>query len=286
MIKKYLIRIIGALCILGAMAVLFMPGSIRLDGIKRRDLRIIRNDLRGQYAAGIDNTILFANQDESQDELRDCGFPHTKAKLKARSKEVTGMIDELLDGSVSMKELLIASCKAPGFLEEMQNLLESDYCSSVFFHGASYYALTEGSQANYRPGEHVESSKVTKHAEKFEKITQDAIDEASEYTFVFSLLAGFLILLIVLAAASAATHICNKGRWLKYVLLAILVILVIGLCVALPVVSDILAEQTDMAMALEDLTLEITAAPFIAVALLLVPMVLDIIFERKKKLAL
>jgi hypothetical protein len=62
-----------------------------------------------------------------------------------------------------------------------------------------------------------------------------------------------------------------------------LTILVVGFCVAAPLVSDLIVDSAVNIPALEDLVLTITVTPFISVVLAIVPVVLDIIFERKNK---
>lgn len=45
--KKFLIRFIGALCILGAVAALFMPAWLKIEGVKHSEMRDLRSDITG-----------------------------------------------------------------------------------------------------------------------------------------------------------------------------------------------------------------------------------------------
>lgn len=281
MVKKYLIRVIGALCILGALALMFMPGWVTLDGISRRDLRNIRSDIDGVFDAALDDfTHYNEHNDAFTDELKDCDLPHTRSSIKSRFKEVTHLTEELLDDTVSLQELLTVSIKAPGMMTDMENLLSSRKVSSAFFGSAAEYILYVGTQAT---GEEYDSEVVGVAADELEKAAEDGLDVVSEISPLFVLLAGVLILILALGVAAAALHICNKGRWVKYLFLSVLVVLVAGSCVAFPMASGILADSLDDMSAFEDLALQITVTPFIAVALAIVPIVLDIIFERKKR---
>lgn len=281
--KKYLIRIIGALCILGSVALMFMPGWLELKGISRRDLRDIRSDVDGICTTVTDRMVALVEMDDDfKDELKDCDLPYTKGKIKARLREIGDLAEELLNETISLQELLILACKAPGILEDAENLLDSD-AAEILFTDVAKYILYEGSQAEYSPYDGYNWKLIDTNAEHFMNSAEDVLDGLSVFMFVFILLTSVLILIIALAVISAVTHICNKGRWLKYLYFVLLLGLVVGTCVALPAVSELLAEPLETMPAFEDMTINIMFTPFVAVALMIVPIILDIIFERKKK---
>lgn len=60
--------------------------------------------------------------------------------------------------------------------------------------------------------------------------------------------------------------------------------IVAGSCVVLPVVSEIAADALGNVPAFAEMTLKMNVTPFIAVVLMIVPVILDIIFERKKEI--
>lgn len=279
MVKKYLIRIIGSLCILGSAALMFLPGWLRVDDVKRRDLRDLRSDVKGVCSLTEERFVAQLEDEDFKDELKDYDLPYTRPKIKSRFGEISALSEELLNESVSLKELLILSVKMPGITKDVNNLLDSD-CSDVLYETSAQYFLYFGSQAT---GDKYAQKDISYVANQVEDNIQDVTDVLSDNTYVFVLLAIVLILIAVLAVASAATHICNKFRWIKYAFLFTLVVLVVGTCVALSFAGDTISESVRNVPALVDMSLVITFTPFLAVALAIVPVVLDIIFERKKK---
>ncbi len=281
--KKYLIRIIGSLCILGSAVLMFVPGWIQAKGVDRRELRNMRADVSGICSEVADRLLYRIEMDDDfKDELKDYDLPYSQGRIKARFREIEDLTDELLNSTVSLEELFILSAKAPSIMQDMENLLDSDG-ADIFFDAAAYYTLYKGSHAIYDPSDNYNQELVDYNAEAIEDATQDAVDVISEFSFLLIVPAMVISLILTLAAASAVTHICNKGRGLKYVFGVILIVMVAGICVALSLTSNMIADLLAAAPAFEDMKLSITAAPFFAIALMLVPGVLDIVFERKKK---
>lgn len=281
MFKKYLIRIIGALCILGAAALMFMPGWIQVEDLDRRELRNYRSDLEGICSEVSDAFVAGLDDEDFKDELKDCDLPYTRSKLKARFKEIEELGSELLNDTVSLQELLVLSVKVPGLLKDAENLLDSN-CSSAFFYSYAHYILFEGSNAVLDPYGY-DNEIVIDIIDQLEESAQTIVDEVSEYSYVFVLVTGVMILILALAVISAITHVCNKGRWVKYLFLTILVLLVAGTCVALSMASDMLVDALAEVPLFADMSVNMANTPFVAVGVMFIPVVLDIIFERKKK---
>lgn len=301
MVKKYLIRIIGALCILGAVALMFMPGWLELDEVDKRSLRDMRSDISGTCTMVEDRFInRLEVDDDFKDDLKDCDLPASRGAIKSRFNDIEDLSDELLDDTVSLQELLTLSVKAPGLIKDAENLLDSD-AADLFFAGAAEYTLFYSSQA--LEDEYSDEQKWSEEydyyvdydyedykadltedaAAQLSETAEETLEMASELSFVFILLAAVLILILVFGAASAILHVCNKGRWVKYLFLVLVVTLVAGSCVVIPMVSEALAATLSEMPAFEDMTLKMTATPFIAAVLTIVPIVLDIVFERKKE---
>ena len=282
--KKYLIRSVGALCILCAAAVMFMSSWVQIEGVQRRDLRDMRDDLQGVYTAVSDTfTQQVEDNKDFKEELKDYDLPYTRSKIKAQFSTLEELTDALLDREISYQDLLMLSVKAPGLIKLASNLADSR-CFEVFSSAAAEYILFEGSQAITNVNSVEErNAALQSGADQIEEMTQDTVDALSEMSALFVLLTVLLILILVLAVASAATHICNKARWLKYIFLVILVVMVVGSCVALPMVSDLIADSMDAASPLAELSLTISVMPFVSVALMIVPIILDIIYEHKKE---
>ena len=84
--KKYVIRIVGALCILSAMALLFLLPCVQLDGVSRKELRTMREDVTGVLEQGAESLYAWLDSD-MKDDLKDYDLPSTKAGIKKRFRE-------------------------------------------------------------------------------------------------------------------------------------------------------------------------------------------------------
>lgn len=285
MIKKYLIRIVGALCILGAAALMFMPAWLQIKDIPRRDLRDLREDVSGICTAVSDRFIMNANRDDDfKEELKDYGLPYTRGKINSRFATIEDLAKSILDCDISLQELLVLGIEAPGLIKDATNMIDSRDVSAVFYGSTVQYILFEGTQAITEDyDDNIENQIIEENIENLENATEDVVEVLSDISFLFAVLAGVLILILALAVASAITHVCNKTRWLKYIFLTVLVLLVVGSCLAVPMASEMIAGSVDAASAYADVSLRMTATPFISVALMIVPIILDIVYERKKK---
>lgn len=285
MIKKYLIRIVGALCILGAAALMFMPAWLQIKDIPRRDLRDLREDVSGICTAVSDRFIMNANRDDDfKEELKDYGLPYTRGKINSRFATIEDLAKSILDCDISLQELLVLGIEAPGLIKDATNMIDSRDVSAVFYESTVQYILFEGTQAITEDyDDDIENQIIEENIENLENATEDVVEVLSDISFLFAVLAGVLILILALAVASAITHVCNKTRWLKYIFLTVLVLLVVGSCLAVPMASEMIAGSMDAASAYADVSLRMTATPFISVALMIVPIILDIVYERKKK---
>lgn len=285
MIKKYLIRIVGALCLLGAAALMFMPAWLQIKDIPRRDLRDLREDVSGICTAVSDRFIMNANRDDDfKEELKDYGLPYTRGKINSRFATIEDLAKSILDCDISLQELLVLGIEAPGLIKDATNMIDSRDVSAVFYGSTVQYILFEGTQAITEDyDDDIENQIIEENIENLENATEDVVEVLSDISFLFAVLAGVLILILALAVASAITHVCNKTRWLKYIFLTVLVLLVVGSCLAVPMASEMIAGSMDAASAYADVSLRMTATPFISVALMIVPIILDIVYERKKK---
>lgn len=280
-LKKYAIRSVGALCILGALALMFMGSWIKLKDVDRRDLRSLREQLK-DFTGAAEKAYISQLQESRlfKDEAKDCDLPASSGKVKAGIKEVDTLIGSVLDENVSFWEALDLSVRAPRIAETTEELLESDCADSLFTYTAYYLWIDE-----YRQDEELDYNDIMELARKdgrqFATMTEDIADGYEEFSPLVVLLTAVLCMIILLGVAAAATHICNRVRWLKYIFLVLLVLLVAGTLVATSFASDMIADLVGGPLA--DLTLSITVVPFFAIALMIVPVVLDIAFERKKE---
>jgi len=279
--KKYLIRAIGALCILAAIAVLFLTTTVNVDGIKRADLKELRTDAQEILDTTSEQIAFFALQNDSfKEDLKDNGFPSTSSAIKKPFREINDLSKSLLDESVTLKEVLTISIKAPGLIKKANNLFESKG-SDVLVDVITAHTIEK--QLEEDPEIVFTDEAVQEFKTSFKENAQDAIQTLSTYSFAIVALTGLLILIIALAVLSAALHICNKGRWVKYILLAIVFIIVVGGTVATLMSADLIKNAVGENGTFGNLTLRMGVMPYIALVLMFVPMVLDIIFERKFK---
>ena len=275
--KKYLIRIIGALCILGAITLLFLSPFMEITGIKRADLRDFREDAEA-LLDGVSQTMQdrVAYDEDFEEDLKDNDFPYKKSEIKKRFKEVEELATELLNNKISIHELLVISVKAPGIVKDFGNLLNTD--------GGDYVinAIVESGMEQVReenPDAYFDDSDITEYKKTIRGDAEDAVALLSALSIAFIGLAVVLALIVLLAVISAVTHVCNKKRGMKYIVLAIVLILVVGGTVAGPLVSNLV----DLNEPFTDAGLQMAIMPYVALALMFVPVILDIIFERKNK---
>lgn len=275
--KKYIIRIIGALCILGAITLLFMSPFMEITGVKRSDMRELREDTE-ELLEGVSQMIQdrVSYDEDFEDDLKDNDFPYKKSAIKKRFKEVEGLATELLNDKISIYELAVIAAKAPGIVKDVGNLLNTD--------GGDYVisAITQNAMEKVReenPDAYFDDEDILEYKKNMKADAEDAVALLSALSIAFIGLVVLLALIVLLAVISAVTHVCNKKRGLKYVVLVIMLILVIGGTVAGPLVSKLV----DLQKPFDDAGLQMAIMPYVALVLMFVPVVLDIIFERKNK---
>lgn len=258
--KKYLIRLIGSLCILGALAILLMTTWVQVEGIKNRDLKNIRNQLTADLELAQEKMLCYSEMEMFEEDLKEYGLPRTPSKIKGRFKETENLVKELLNTDVSFYEVLWVAKEAPAYIADTQDLLEIPALADSL--------IQTGEDADFE---------ITPES------LEDTMDSVSGFKVIFVLVFAFFIFLMALALAAAVTHMLNKVRWIKYIFLVFLVLFVVGVCVGVPMAADIIHDEVYMPPEFADLSLRVTIMPYLAAALMLVPIVLDIIFERKFK---
>ena len=200
--KKYLIRVAGAVCILASVAMMFLTSWVKLDGVKRSDMRDLRNGFLDDLAIAEEKMLYYIENDSIKDDLRDNGLPTTPSKVKGRFKETKQLLEELLNTDVSFNEVLWVAKEMPSYMEDTEALLEIPYMAEELIQ-------TSGN----------DEFEIT--AESMEQ----TLDETEDFKIIFIAVVGVFILLIALAVASAVTHMLNKVRWIKYIFLFLLVII-------------------------------------------------------------
>lgn len=273
--KTYLIRCIGALCILGAVATLFFPAWIQIDGIRRKDFRTLQDSFTTVITA--EEEFLLSNLDNWKEDLKDNDLPYKKTDLKNWLHDIQAILKDGLNDQISLKELTVLIWKAPGLLKDAENLTQTDHVleEAVAFAVSCFYPSSEY---------------TSRSISRFEKFLIDSLEDATEYFGLIRLGCYCAIVLSVLLALfsvfAAVGHVCNKCRWGKYVLLGISVILTVGAFVALPMLTELLQDLFADVPYLEDIKLRVNLIPVISVILLLVPVILDIVTKATQKKAL
>ena len=254
--KKIIMRIIGSLCLLASFAILFFPACMQIGGVARKDLREYRknllNDLEQTQVFLLANSTLNAFEDD----LEDNNLPHKKSDIQERFEETEEILKELLDEDVSLRELFILSLAAPKYLKDTENLLETDVCAEVLCENSKYADFD---------------------------LLQDVVDTVHDFSILFYVVLGVIIFLMVLVVASAVTHVLNRVRFLKYIYIGFVILLTACLIFLLPILSETIQSEMNLAKTAEDLSLVATMMPTLAIVPTLVPIMLDMIFEGKKK---
>ncbi len=256
--KKLLIRIVGSLCIIASLAIIFFSTAVQVEDVSRKDMRAIRQQLTNDLEAVQDSVLLEIKiLDDYKEELKESGLPYTKSRINRRFSQTEELIEELINDEMSMREVLTISAAAPRYISDTQKMLDTSICASHIFKASEYV---------------------------YQDDVEDIVDTFSQYAWVFILVLCFFLFFILLGCASAATHCLNKVRFLKYIFIGCLVLIVLGLTISLPILNNVIQDQFTLPEQLEDIRLKATLMPYVSVALAFVPMVLDILFERKKAL--
>lgn len=255
--KKIFARIVGSICILAVLLTLFLSAWVTIKDVSRKDLKQYRNQLITDLETVEQRLILRISVPHSdiKEDLKDNDLPATKTAIKNRVEEVKAIIEELLDTDISLKEVFVLTSKAPRYIEDTGNMLDISACADMVFKATELAAQDE---------------------------VETIVEEADSLKGAFVAATIFFIVLIVLGCASAVTHSLNKVRFLKYIFLSLVLLLVVGVSIGVPVVNDLIQNEIYLLSGFEDVSLAVTAMPYICIALALIPVILDIIFERKK----
>lgn len=258
--KKIIIRLVGALCILAAVAMMFLTTWVQIEDVKRQDMRQLRTQLTDDLAVA-EETMLACRESYKED-LKEYGLPTTSGKIKSRFRDTEALIKELVNTDISFHEVLWITKEVPTYIKDTEALLELPELAEML----------------------IRTDKSAEFMIDVESV-EETIEAVADFKAIFVIVFYFFVLLIALAVVSAVTHMLNKGRWVKYIFLVLLAAIVAGVCVGIPVVSEMILSEVYLTSALEGMSLRVTIMPYLTVALMLIPVVLDIIFERKRKKA-
>lgn len=254
--KKILVRIVGSLCILAAVLMFLLPAWVTIKDVSRKDMREFRDVLITDWETTENLLINELSQSNSaiKEDLKDNDLPNTKSGIKKRIGVIEKIIKDIFVFDISLKKVMVLSFKTPRLITDTENFLNTSCCNRIL-------------DAVFLEKEEVES----------------VVNEIVNYKGIFTFVGIFFIVLALLGIASAATHNLNKVRWLKYIFVALLLLVVIGVCIATPILNEIIQNELEIDEIFEDMSLHITVMPFLCVTLAIVPIILDVIFERNNK---
>ena len=257
--KKIFVRIAGSLCVVAVLIMFFFTTWVQIEGVKARDMRNFRKQLTGQLEDIQDRLTSALQYEHIKDDLRDNDLPRTKTGIKNRIGETKDILKELIDDKVSFGELFLVATKGPGYIAETERLLESTYCTDVIFY--------EGIDV-------VEMETV-----------QQIADEAEQYVGVFYLVTIGLVIFVLLGCASVVVNIFGKLNVLKYVFLIIAVVVIFAVSIGIPYLSSFIQNELPLPSEIMDISLGVTAAPYITLFFVVAIIALDIvaIVQKKKK---
>lgn len=251
---KIFARIMSAICIVAAVAVFFFLPVANIDGIKGKDFREMRITLTGdlkKIQAELEDSWLNVHED-----LDDNDLPDSKSAIKSRFKETETLLKNTLDEEISFFELFTFSAKAPRYLKETALLLETTVVADLIFETSDYVYLED---------------------------VEDVVDTVDGVEIVFALVIVFFGALGLFSLATLVLHLINKINAFKIVFFVLIALLVAGLCVAFPMITNAVDDMAGLPERLEDIALQITVFPFLAAVLALVPVILDIVLFAKRR---
>ena len=182
--KKYIIRIIGALCIIGAVAAMFLLSWFKIDGIKRSDLRNLRDDTCGVIKYVGDSFVEKVSVDDNfSEELKDNDLPSSRSAVKKQFREIGDLLEGLLDENISLQEVLTLSIKAPGIIEDAENLVDSSVGASLIS-VVTDYQVNEAREEN--PDAVFSEEKLTSYKRQLRTNLEEGVETASEIKPVFT----------------------------------------------------------------------------------------------------
>jgi len=258
-IIKYVIRIAGALCILGALAIMFFTTWVRVENVSRKDIRQFREARLNEITLVRQEMTQMIEIDRYKDDLKENDVPCTKAEIKKHTKKAEELTKTILDDQISLKELFVVSSAMPGIAENAQNLLDCTFCGKLLYNDTLDYNILS---------------------------IETAVESVVNANYVFYAILIFLGLMALLGIAAAVLHVLHIAGWVKYLFAVYVLILALVFFVGIPLVSNMVLAEMNLPAKYDDLSLRVTIMPALAVLLSIVPIVLSIVFKKKEKPAL
>lgn len=256
--KKILIRLVGTVCILASVLTMFFTTWIQIDGVRTKVFRETRESiysdldhLTSQLSLSID-----AGSIKIKEDLKDNDLPHTKSGIKKRITKIRGILGDLIDDKLGLGEILTISLNAPQYIVDTTNMLYTDYVRYKVSGVATTISL-DG--------------------------LEDFTGALTEYSWCFTAVSILFFSVILLGLAAAVFNLIDKANALKYIYFGVLILLVAGLAVALPHISEIIASTIMLPEDWEDISFKLTVMPFLTAILALAPCVISTQLHVKNK---
>ena len=258
--KTIIVRLVCAICIVLSLLLTFLPTWIKIDGVSRKDLRTMRletlNDLDLVKDALLSSynsyDISSYSSDSLEEDLDDCDLPSTKGAIKKRFRETEALVKELYNEDISLKELCKLSYEIPKYINDTENLLETDICLDLIDEASENIAAED---------------------------IENTVDSVIYLKPVFYFIIGLFILIILIAVASVVTELIGKLKFFKYIFCGLLLGLSLGLYIGVPVASEIVSDVALLPDYMDGMYLTVTIMPIIATLISLVPIIVDIVLS-------
>ena len=253
--KNVILKITSALCVIISVILFFFTSTVVFSNIRGSEVRAFRKEILANIDNVKDDVVERYEYDRFVEEMEDNELPETKGAAKRRIREVRNTFETLLDGKISIMDIVNFSSKAPGLIIDTENLLETDFAKAVL--------------KNAGPDAYEEVS--------------DTMDYISDITFPFEAIIAFFAILALLGIVSAVLSVFNKASVVKWIYFIILTLVVVAISIGVSLISPELPYMLNLTGDMEDMIITTTASPYLSVVFALASVILGIVIKKKEK---
>ena len=251
--KNKILKITSAICIIISLVLLFCPTLVRFGSTKGSEMREFRNGILSDLETVKENVVfMYETNNVFVEDMKDNNLPKTKGEAKQKFRETKELMQTLLDGKISVIDVVNFSTKTPGVIKDAENLLESNYGNWFF-----------------------ELSKFTTYEE-----TSDIVDSTKGIAGLSIVPVVFFVLLALLGLAAAILPIFNKGNVLRWIYFIVLTLFVAAIFVGVNILSTKLSDALTLEGKTIDMFVKTTIFPFLSVVFAVLSLAVGIIFKK------
>ena len=257
--KKILTRVIGSLCIIAILMLFFFTAWVQVDGVKTKDMKDCRNQLLEQLH-NVQNRLTSGIEYEYiKDDLDDNDLPKTKAAIKKRINETENVVKKLIDDEIFFGEIVIVAVKAPGYVTETNRLFDTKHCAGLAFNDSRDFIKRD--------------------------TVEGIASEAADFVGVCYLVVGGFVVFVLLGCAASILNIFDKLSFVKYIFAALALMFILAVCIGIPILSNFIQNEILLAWPFENMSLKVSAAPYLTLLFVAAIIGLDVVanIEKKKK---